>query len=66
MEIVLNGDKKTIDINSTLANLVSNYTLEGKKFVTVVNGDIVKEDNYTSYILKENSKVDLISIVGGG
>lgn len=66
MDIILNGEKKTIDKNSTLSSLISNYTLDGKKFVTVVNGDIIKDVDYGNHILTADSKVDLISIVGGG
>lgn len=66
MEIILNGEKKTIETGTSLKILISNFTLDGKKFVTVVNGDIVKEENYHEHILEDKSKVDLISIVGGG
>lgn len=66
MEIILNGEKKTIEENTSLNSLISNYTLDGKKFVTVVNGDIIKEEEYKNHYLTVDSKVDLISIVGGG
>lgn len=66
MQIILNGEAKTIDENTSLNSLISNYTLDGKKFVTVVNGSIIKEEEYENHILNANSKVELVSIVGGG
>ena len=66
MNIVVNGENRKFDDNSTVSNILKELSLEGKVMAAAVNMDIVKQDTWNSYILNDNDKLELLDFVGGG
>ncbi len=66
MNIVLNGESKNFKKNSTLLNILKELSLEDKVMAAAVNMEIVKQDAWSSYELKDNDKLELLDFVGGG
>jgi len=66
MNIIVNGETKTIEPNTTLKQLIITLKIEDKVMAAAVNMQIVKKDNWDNYILEEDDKLELLQFVGGG
>ncbi len=66
MNIVINGDSKEVENGITLQELLSSLSLEGKVMAAAVNMEIVKQDQWDSFILNDTDKLELLDFVGGG
>ena len=66
MTLIINGETKNFTENITLMELLKKLLLEGKVMAAAVNMEIVKQDNWSSYELKNGDKLELLDFVGGG
>ncbi len=66
MIITLNGEERDIKKETTLKSLIESLGIKDKVMAAAVNMEIVKEDKWDNYILKENDRVELLNFVGGG
>ena len=66
MDIIINGEIKEFDENVTVSTVLKTLALEGKVMAAAVNMNIVKQDSWESYTLKDGDKLELLDFVGGG
>ncbi len=66
MNIICNGEQKTVDNDISLNDLVLALDLNPQSLVAEVNGTIVEHPKFPGQMLKEGDKVELIRFVGGG
>ena len=66
MNLIINGEEKNIKENSTLQQIITDLKIEDKVMACAVNMEIVKKENWGSFIPKENDKIELLQFVGGG
>ncbi len=66
MEIVVNGEKREIAEESSLQELIDELKIGEKVMAAAVNMEIVKKDAWTSHLLREGDRVELLHFVGGG
>ena len=66
IKILLNGKKYLISKDSNIDELVKDLDLKNKSFALAVNGEVVKKDAFKQFVIKANSKIEIISAVGGG
>ena len=66
MELIVNGENKNFPDNSTLQAIIDELKIEEKVMAAAVNMEIVKKDEWSSYTVKENDKLELLQFVGGG
>ncbi len=66
MKIIINGEVKEFKENITLMEVLKELSLEGKVMAAAVNMEIVKQDNWNSYKLQNDDKLELLDFVGGG
>ena len=66
MNIIINGQTKEFKEDLTLQNILNELLLDGKVMAAAVNMDIVKQDSWDSYKLKDGDKLELLDFVGGG
>jgi sulfur carrier protein len=66
MNIVINGESREFDSGITLSKLLKELSLEGKVMAAAVNMEIVKQNDWESYRLKDSDKLELLDFVGGG
>ena len=64
--MILNG--KTVDLKEDISvkDLLENYDLNPQKVVVEVNMEILEDEVYSTYLLKNEDTVEVISFVGGG
>ena len=66
MQIRVNGEIKEYQESLTLDELINDLGIRDKVMASAVNMEIVKKDNWNSYILKDDDIVELLDFVGGG
>ena len=66
MKIIINGEENFFDENSTLMNILTLLSLEGKVMAAAVNMEIVKQDAWEKHVLIDGDKLELLDFVGGG
>jgi sulfur carrier protein len=66
MNISVNGENRTIEANSNLAQLLEALDLQGKRIAVEVNRDIVPRSEYGSFVLSDNDQVEIVNAIGGG
>ena len=64
--IYVNGKEFFVEKNTTLIKLIKDLNLEKKSFAIAVNSEVVKKENYNRFIILPDSKIEIISAVGGG
>lgn len=66
MNIIVNGENRTFTDSVNLANILEELSLVGKVMAAAVNMEIVKQDSWDTYMLKDGDKLELLDFVGGG
>ncbi len=66
INIIVNGERIEFDSEITLEKLLQVLSLEGKVMAAAVNMEIVKQNEWSSYVLKDADKLELLDFVGGG
>ncbi|MEA2098771.1 MAG: sulfur carrier protein ThiS [Campylobacterota bacterium] len=66
MNIIINGVDKQFKSGITLENVLHDLSLTGKVMAAAINMEIVKQDSWSSYQLKDGDKLELLDFVGGG
>ncbi len=66
MKIIVNGEQKYIQEDTTVAELMKLLALEGKVMAAAVNMEIVKQDSWDVHKLKDGDELELLDFVGGG
>ena len=66
MIINVNNKKEEIPENSTVMDLLESKNLKNRKVSVWVNGKQLLIKEYENYNLKNNDKIKILKIVGGG
>lgn len=67
MQIFVNGHPKQLQVeHMTIADLVSELNIVGKRIAVECNGEIVPKSQYQQSNLKEGDKLEVVGAVGGG
>ena len=62
----VNGQPRTLPPGSTVADLVRDLGLEGRRMAVEVNGEVVPRSRHASTALAEGDHVEIVGAVGGG
>lgn len=66
MDIICNGEKKAVEEQTTLSELIESYNLDPRTMVAEVNGQIIEHTGFPGQKLQEGDRIELIRFVGGG
>ena len=66
MTLIINGETKEFNDSSSLQNIITDLQIENKVMAAAVNMNIVKKDEWSSFIPKNDDKIELLQFVGGG
>ncbi len=64
--MILNGNTVDLKEDISVKDLLKNYDLNPQKVVVEVNMEILDDEVYSTYLLKNEDTVEVISFVGGG
>ncbi len=62
----VNGKVVQFKNNKTVIDLLNDYNLNKDRVVVEINLEIVENEKYETYILKEHDAIEIISFIGGG
>ncbi len=66
MNIRLNGDDLALDTGSTIAALLIQQGLAGRRVAVEINGDIVPRGRHAEHVIHEGDRVEIVHALGGG
>jgi sulfur carrier protein len=66
MEIIVNGESKTIAPGINVFDYVKSIDLDPETVVVEYDGKIIKRDEYKTCILADGGELELIRFIGGG
>ena len=66
MKIIVNGEKIELPLQSNIEDLVAFLGYQKQRVAIEINELIIPKSNYSSYLLKDQDKVEIINAVGGG
>lgn len=64
-EITLNGDLHKTE-SANYHSLINSLQINPEKIILLVNGNVIKFENFLKTEIVCNDKVELVSLVGGG
>ncbi len=64
--IVLNGKNTGIVSNSNISQLLSTLEMTNNRLAVEVNQEIIPRSEFSSFILNEQDKVEIVQAIGGG
>jgi thiamine biosynthesis protein ThiS len=66
VNIVLNGEPRSIPAACTAAQLLSELGLAGKRLALEVNHEIVPRSRFDRHEFRDGDKVEIVHAIGGG
>lgn len=66
MEIQVNGEPRRLPPGASVAELLEELSLSGRRLAVEVNQDIVPRSRHGEYRLEEGDRVEIIRAIGGG
>jgi thiamine biosynthesis protein ThiS len=66
IEIVFNGDVLSIEKDITIMDLLQLFEVETRRFVVVINDQIIPKSTYMTTQLELGDHCDIISPISGG
>ena len=66
MQIQLNGEPKTLENSTTLAELVLELGLDTRKIAIEQNRTIIPKSAYTTTPLTPADEIEIVAFIGGG
>lgn len=66
MEIVVNGQPRSVPAGFTAGQLVEDMGLQGRRIAMEVNRAIVPRSVYAGHVLQDGDRIEIVHAVGGG
>ncbi len=66
IEIIVNGEKRTIAEGTTIKSLLDALGIADKTMASAVNMEVVKKERWGDHTLHAGDKVEFLHFVGGG
>ena len=66
MQVSVNGETRTLDEGTTVADLLAHLGITGRRYAVEVDREIVPKAEHAVTRLTEGSKIEIVTFVGGG
>jgi len=66
MNIRLNGEELAIESGSTIAALLAQQGLAGRRVAVEINGEIVPRGRHAEHAIHDGDRVEIVHALGGG
>ena len=64
--IILNGENKKVDSDTTIEQLLLSLGLENKRLAVEINQEIIPRSHFDDCTLTELDQVEIVQAIGGG
>jgi sulfur carrier protein len=66
MDIIVNGEPKSVNSDYTAEQLLDDMGFAGKRVAVELNMEIVSRSNYSETFIAEGDKIEIVRAIGGG
>ena len=66
VKIVVNGEPRELAATVTVAGMLEQMQLTGRRVAVEVNGEIVPRSEHGTFALKDQDRVEVVFAIGGG
>ena len=66
MQIMLNGDPRVVADGATIASLIEQLDLAGRRLAVEVNEEVVPRSRHAECFLASGDRVEIVHAIGGG
>lgn len=66
MQIQLNGDRREVEGEPTISELIASLGLGGRRIAIEVNEEIVPRSRHAATRLAEGDRIEVVHAIGGG
>jgi sulfur carrier protein len=66
ISVIINGSAQSFEQSLSVAGLVQQLNLEGKRVAIERNGEIVPRSQFTQQQLADGDRLEIVAAVGGG
>jgi thiamine biosynthesis protein ThiS len=66
MKVFINGDSRDLSGTPSLAELITQLDLPVARIAVELNREVVRRADWSSTILKEGDRIEIVHFVGGG
>jgi len=66
MQLQINGEAQQLEGVSTLAELIEQQGLAGRRIAIELNGEIIPRAEHASTALTERDEIEIVHAIGGG
>ncbi|MBU1193120.1 MAG: sulfur carrier protein ThiS [Gammaproteobacteria bacterium] len=66
LQIIVNGDPRTVDPGLTAAQLVELLDLGGRRLAMEINREILPRSQYGEHQLRDGDQIEIVQAIGGG
>ncbi len=66
MQILLNGDNRTLEKGITVADLIAELNLTDQRLAVEVNEELVPRSTFNDHLLKAGDEMEIVHAIGGG
>jgi sulfur carrier protein len=64
--IIANGQARQVRAGSTVADFLQELSIAPSRVVAQLDGEIVSRSDFEKTVLQEGSKLEIVTLVGGG
>lgn len=66
MKCIINGDTFSFDQEQSIYDVLTTLELDPKRVIVEFNKELIKQDAYHEHTVREDDRLELLEIVGGG
>jgi sulfur carrier protein len=66
IEVNVNGDSVQLPENTTIEQLLDQLQLNTRAIAVEVNEHLQPRDSHATFVLNENDRLEIVTLVGGG
>ena len=64
--VIVNGEERLVADGRTIADLLAELRLGGRRIAVEMNRDIVPRTEYSSRSIRDGDRIEIVQFVGGG
>ena len=66
INIYINGDKKLVNINCSLNEILENFKIDKRKIAVEINQKVISKSLYNCTVVTADDRIEIVQLIGGG